>query len=202
MEDGLLRERTDDCDDASEFRSSIDDACGASYGPVLARPLWLRLLFLLCACTGCCGIYYGYNIVGSTAPALQEPPFNLDAEDIGAIAAAYSLPNVAVPLVGGVVVDRIGVCRAALLFGSIVTAGSVGLWAAVAHPATPSVRRPAPFLGAVPSAPRHRATAGAPRAHVRVDGRLWRRRRVADGPGPRVALPRGTVGPATRRGRR
>ena len=61
MENGLLQDGAPIGDEPrpSEFRGSVDDARRASYGPRVARPLWLRLLFLLCACSGCFGVYYG-----------------------------------------------------------------------------------------------------------------------------------------------
>lgn len=96
------------------------------------RPLWKRLAFLALACSGCFGVYYGYNIVGATTPALKGPPYDLETEGIGAIMASYSVPNVIAPLFGGAIADRIGVCRAALLFGTVALAGALGLWAAVA----------------------------------------------------------------------
>ena len=38
------------------------------------------------------GIYFGYNIIGATAPVLQAPPYSLDAKAIGALAAACAPP--------------------------------------------------------------------------------------------------------------
>lgn len=92
------------------------------------RSLSSRLQFLLLTCLGSVGIYFGYNIIGATSAALQAPPYNLDYESVGSLAAAYSFPNVIFPLFGGVLTDKIGVRLACVLFSGIVALGAFGFW--------------------------------------------------------------------------
>eukprot|EP01051_Picozoa_sp_SAG22_P015015 SAG22_NODE_1907_length_3332_cov_2.201361_2_plen_265_part_01 len=96
--------------------------------------------------TNSLGIYFGYNIIGATAPVLQAPPYSLDAKAIGSLAAAYSLPNIAMPLFGGAVTDRLGACVSTQIFSALVLLGSLGFWAAVsAEGLSPAARQLAMF---------------------------------------------------------
>lgn len=78
-----------DSDYYSDYRGSIDDAVRSSYVRV-ERPLGVRVAYLLLTCSGSFGIYYGYNIVGATAPLLRSAPYRLTEEGIGGVMACYS----------------------------------------------------------------------------------------------------------------
>ena len=71
-------------------------------------------------CTGSVGIYFGYNIIGATAPNLEVAPYHLDSESIGGLAAAYSIPNMIMPLFGGFITDRLGVRLATVVYLSLI----------------------------------------------------------------------------------
>ena len=95
------------------------------------RTLATRVAFLVLTCCGSVGIYFGYNIIGATAPYLQAAPYNLDAEAIGGLAAAYSVPNMVMPLFGGAISDRLGARNASILYSAILALGCVCFWVAL-----------------------------------------------------------------------
>lgn len=92
------------------------------------RSLFVRLVFLVLTSLGSLGIYFGYNMIGATTPALQAPPYNMDGLSIGSLAAAYSFPNVILPFFGGLLTDKLGVRFACTLYSGIVALGAFGLW--------------------------------------------------------------------------
>ncbi len=92
------------------------------------RSTAVRVAYLVLTCTGSVGIYFGYNIIGATAPYLQAAPYNLDAEAIGGLAAAYSVPNMIMPLFGGAITDRLGVRVASMTYSLVVALGAACFW--------------------------------------------------------------------------
>lgn len=75
----------------SSISASFETESNVSAEP--ERSLLLRVSFLVLVCTGSVGIYFGYNIVGATAPYLQAAPYGMSAEAVGSLAAMYSIPN-------------------------------------------------------------------------------------------------------------
>ena len=84
-------------------------------------------------CTGSVGIYFGYNIIGATAPNLEVAPYHLDSESIGGLAAAYSIPNMIMPLFGGFITDRLGVRLATVVYSAVVALGAACFWLTLGH---------------------------------------------------------------------
>ena len=110
-------------------------------GEPAERTMAVRVAYLVLTCTGSVGIYFGYNIVGATAPFLQAPPYNLDAQAIGGLAAAYSVPNMIMPLFGGVITDRLGVRVASMAYSLVVALGAACFWFSLYGPDwSPEVR--------------------------------------------------------------
>ena len=70
------------------------------------------------------GNYYVYDCISPMADLLVSQLGFTDS-NIGLLQAIYSIPNVLMVLVGGIVVDRIGVKRASTLFGALCFAGSI-----------------------------------------------------------------------------
>jgi MFS family permease len=95
---------------------------------------WLVLVFISLAMFG---NYYVYDCISPLADVLKARLGFTDT-NIGLLQAIYSIPNIFMVLVGGIIVDRIGVRRATLAFGitcfagAAVTAlsGSLGMMAA------------------------------------------------------------------------
>ena len=70
------------------------------------------------------GNYYVYDSIGPVADLLQQQRAFSDS-DIGVLNAIYSLPNIVLILVGGVLVDRFGSARMAMWTATICAAGAV-----------------------------------------------------------------------------
>jgi MFS family permease len=81
---------------------------------------WVALLFLSLAMFG---NYYVYDSIAPVADLLAKQ-LGFSNADIGLLQAIYNFPNIFMVVVGGYVVDRIGVRRALLIFGAICFAGS------------------------------------------------------------------------------
>jgi MFS family permease len=70
------------------------------------------------------GNYYVYDSISPLADVLKAQLGFSDA-NIGLLNAIYSIPNVLMVLIGGLIIDRIGTRRATLLFGVLCFAGAV-----------------------------------------------------------------------------
>src|SRR5215475_14607343 len=82
---------------------------------------WLVLVFVSLAMFG---NYYVYDCIAPVADLLSRQLGFSDA-NIGLLQAIYSIPNVFMVLLGGYIVDRLGVRIALFLFGCICLFGSV-----------------------------------------------------------------------------
>ena len=96
--------------------------------PVLFR--WLIWLFVSMSMFGS---YYLYDSISPLADVLKQQLGFSDA-NIGTLQAIYSVPNIFMVLLGGLIIDRIGSRKASLLFavpimlGGLVTSLSGELW--------------------------------------------------------------------------
>ncbi len=70
------------------------------------------------------GNYYVYDAISPIADLLKSQ-LGFSDKNIGLLNAIYSLPNVFMVLIGGIIIDRIGVKRATMLFGVLCFAGAV-----------------------------------------------------------------------------
>ena len=93
-------------------------------GPPPAAVRWTVLTLISVAMFG---NYYAYDSIGPLADHLQRFLGFTDTQ-IGMLNAIYSLPNIVMVLIGGIIVDRIGTrratiaCTAICLLGTILTA--------------------------------------------------------------------------------
>ena len=69
------------------------------------------------------GNYYVYDAISPIADLLKEQLQFSDSQ-IGWLNAIYSIPNIFMVLIGGILIDRIGVKKATLLFGVLCLAGA------------------------------------------------------------------------------
>ena len=69
------------------------------------------------------GSYFAYDSVAAIAPSLINA-LHADRAAIGTMYSTYSFAAIAAVLVGGFLIDRIGIRRASLLFSVLVTAGA------------------------------------------------------------------------------
>ena len=82
---------------------------------------WLVLVFVSLAMFG---NYYVYDCISPMADVLVRD-LGFSDGDIGWLQAIYSIPNIVMVLIGGIIIDRIGTKRSILLFAVICLIGSV-----------------------------------------------------------------------------
>ena len=70
------------------------------------------------------GNYYIYDSISPLADVLKEQ-LGFSDTNIGLLNAIYSIPNIVMVLIGGIIIDRIGTRRATLIFGVLCLVGSV-----------------------------------------------------------------------------
>ena len=68
------------------------------------------------------GSYYAYDVIGPLAPLLSRQLHFSDSQ-IGLLQASYSVPNVVVLLIAGLLIDRFGAKKTMLMFGAIIFVG-------------------------------------------------------------------------------
>jgi MFS family permease len=86
-------------------------------------PTIYRWMVLVVISLAMFGNYYVYDAVSPIADLLKEQ-LGFSDRNIGLLNAIYSVPNVIMVLIGGIVIDRIGVKKATLLFGVLCFAGA------------------------------------------------------------------------------
>jgi MFS family permease len=69
------------------------------------------------------GSSFCYGQPCSLVPYLTKPPYNLDPHNINMFYTVYSLPNIVVPLFGGIMLDKIGVRKSLMIFSTVLTLG-------------------------------------------------------------------------------
>lgn len=98
----------------------------AAVSGIAARPepsrfyRWMVLMFISLAMLG---NYYVYDCIAPIADLLVKQLHFSDA-NVGLLQAIYSMPNVFMVLIGGVIVDRIGTRKAIFIFGTICLIGA------------------------------------------------------------------------------
>jgi len=93
-----------------------------------STPPWLILVL---ASIAIAGNYYAYDAIGMVADLLRTQR-GLSQTDIGLLNAVYSLPNIPLALVGGLIIDRLGAARAA--FGAAALCFLGALLTAIGEP--------------------------------------------------------------------
>ena len=102
------------------MRSSPDAQSSALPTP----PTFYRWAVLVVISLAMFGNYYVYDSVSPIADLLKNQ-LGFSDKNIGTLNAIYSLPNVFMVLIGGIIIDRVGVKRATLLFGVLCFGGAV-----------------------------------------------------------------------------
>ena len=88
-----------------------------------APPKWYRWMVLVIISLAMFGNYYVYDSISPLADVLKAQLGFSDA-NIGLLNAIYSIPNVFMVLLGGMIIDRIGTRRATMLFGVLCFLGA------------------------------------------------------------------------------
>ena len=89
---------------------------------------WLVLIFVSLALFGS---YYAYDALSPLADVLKEQLHFTDL-DIGFLQAIYSFPNIFTVVIGGFIIDRIGLRKSLMIFGVLCFVGPA-ITAASAH---------------------------------------------------------------------
>ena len=84
----------------------------------------VRWVVLLLAALTIMGSYYTYDSIAPIADLLRDQR-GFSQSQIGTLGAVFSLPNIPLAIIGGVLIDRIGAARAALGAAILCTLGAV-----------------------------------------------------------------------------
>jgi MFS family permease len=96
----------------------------ATGGPKVQPPALWRWAVLIAISVAMFGNYYAYDSIGPVADSLQKILGFSDTQ-IGTLNAIYSLPNIIIVLIGGIIVDRFGARLSTFVFASVCTLGAV-----------------------------------------------------------------------------
>jgi MFS family permease len=86
-------------------------------------PVWLRWVVLLFISLAMCGNYYIYDSISPLADVLKAQ-LKFSDSDLGLLQGIYSFPNIIMVLIGGIIIDRIGTKKSALLFSLFLLIGA------------------------------------------------------------------------------
>ncbi len=95
----------------------------SAHAPAEAPVLWRWLVLFSCS-LAMFGNYYVFDALYPVTPLLEKT-FGFTGEQIGLLDTAYNVAALLTLIAGGVLIDRIGMARSAILFGAIGAAGSV-----------------------------------------------------------------------------
>jgi MFS family permease len=100
------------------------DPTAKEEGVRLTAPAGYRWFVLLACAIAMFGNYYVFDALYPVTDALQKE-LGFTGQQVGLLDTAYNVAALLTLIAGGVVIDRLGTARSALLFGAIGAAGSV-----------------------------------------------------------------------------
>jgi MFS family permease len=106
------------------MNSDQNPSSGAGTGLKPPPPALFRWVVLVVISLAMFGNYYVYDAISPIADLLRDQLGFSDSR-IGTLNAIYSFPNIIMVLVGGIIIDRIGVKKGTLLFGALCFIGAV-----------------------------------------------------------------------------
>jgi len=78
---------------------------------------------LVFGCFFLMGSYFCYDIPSSLGGYFKKEPYEWESNKVALMFSVYSLPNTVLPLVGGILIDKIGVKVSLIGFTTILTIG-------------------------------------------------------------------------------
>jgi MFS family permease len=103
--------------------TEVTDATGTSAKGLPIPPRWYRWTVLVLISFAMFGNYYIYDSISPLADVLKQQ-LGFSDGDIGLLNAIYSIPNIFMVLIGGMIIDRIGVKISTLLFAILCLVGA------------------------------------------------------------------------------
>ena len=104
--------------------STSPETVAAASGPLPLPPRWYRWTVLVLISLAMFGNYYIYDSISPLADVLKLK-LGFSDGDIGLLNAIYSIPNIIMVLIGGMIIDRIGVKISTMLFAVLCLLGAV-----------------------------------------------------------------------------
>ncbi len=101
----------------------MTESQAADYIGKPSPPVFYRWAVLVVISLAMFGNYFVYDMVAPVADVLKSQ-LGFSDSNIGLLNAIYSAPNIIMVLIGGIVIDRIGVKKATLLFGALCFVGA------------------------------------------------------------------------------
>ncbi|UCC71989.1 MAG: MFS transporter [Gemmatimonadota bacterium] len=101
----------------------MNESQAAPYIHKPAPPVFYRWAVLVVISLAMFGNYYVYDAVSPIADLLKQQ-LGFSDTNIGTLNAIYSFPNIIMVLIGGIIIDKIGVKKATLLFGVLCFLGA------------------------------------------------------------------------------
>ena len=89
----------------------------------LIRETALRWFMLAFGCLFLMGSYFCYDNPAPLKNTLEAPPYDFSNAQFNALYSIYSLPNTVLPLLGGIMLDRIGIRVGLVMFTVVLTIG-------------------------------------------------------------------------------
>ena len=105
------------------MNSDQNPSSGAGAGLKPPPPALFRWVVLVVISLAMFGNYYVYDAISPLADLLRDQLGFSDSR-IGTLNAIYSFPNIIMVLIGGIIIDRIGVKKGTLLFGALCFIGA------------------------------------------------------------------------------
>ena len=112
------------CDQSEDLMTVHEIQIAENINPkILVRQTSLRWLMLFFATIFMMGSYYCYDNPAPLKSKLTSDPFDLTETQFNALYTIYALPNIVLPVFGGIFMDKIGFRFGLILFTSILTVG-------------------------------------------------------------------------------
>lgn len=83
---------------------------------------FIKLMVLATACSFLVGSYFCYDIPGTLKTQIMKD-FGISQTKENLLYTVYSFPNFVLPLIGGILLDKIGIRVCLILFTTILTLG-------------------------------------------------------------------------------
>jgi MFS family permease len=121
----MLKSNKIDQEDLFIEKPTVNPSTGSSHeqpeGRDLRKTAW-RWLILFMACNFLIGSYYCYDIPGVLKNQIEQD-FSIKPTQYSLLYTVYSIPNMILPLIGGIILDKIGIRVGLFAFTVVLTLG-------------------------------------------------------------------------------